>query len=209
MHGKALIRFSRSGIEIPTAVNALTVSENVAIHYPRNGLSDILKFESRVFINEKRPPLRGRQGVPVDTGTGMKKIYTPTAGVSTPDRLKIIPNRFRRRPVQTEHEHRIVLQHKIRNGLIVEEAEPSQLVSMAIRRVRIRFKEPMDLQALESLAGVTVLAQSNGVNVTVQVEGEMDALVKTLATFPISDFETQHPSLEEIFLAYYKGEEEV
>jgi len=96
----------------------------------------------------------------------------------------------------------------IRDGLIVEEAEPSQLVSMAIRRVRIRFKEPVDLQALEKLAGVTVLAQSNGVNITIQVEGEMDVLVKTLATFPISDFETQHPSLEEIFLAYYKGEEE-
>jgi ABC-2 type transport system ATP-binding protein len=40
--------------------------------------------------------------------------------------------------------------------------------------------------------------------VTVQIEGEMDGLIKALASFPVLDFETQRPSLEEIFLAYYK-----
>ena len=97
----------------------------------------------------------------------------------------------------------------IREGVIVEEAKPSQLVSMAIRRVRIRFKRPVDVKPLTSVEGVTLLSQSNGITVTLQVEGEMDGLIRALATFPVSDLETEHRSLEEIFLTYYKaaGEE--
>jgi ABC-2 type transport system ATP-binding protein len=33
----------------------------------------------------------------------------------------------------------------------------------------------------------------------------MDALIKALAEYPVSDFETERPSLEEIFLTYYKN----
>jgi ABC-2 type transport system ATP-binding protein len=98
----------------------------------------------------------------------------------------------------------------IRQGVIVEEAEPSQLISMALRRVRIRFREAVDPAPLASVEGVSLLSQSNGKEVTVQVEGEMDGLVKALAAFPVRDFETEHPSLEEIFLAYYEtGHKEV
>ena len=32
----------------------------------------------------------------------------------------------------------------------------------------------------------------------------MDALIKTLSNYSVSDFKTEHPSLEEIFLAYYE-----
>ena len=39
-----------------------------------------------------------------------------------------------------------------------------------------------------------------------QVSGEMDGLIKALAAFPVSDFETERPSLEEVFLAYYEGD---
>jgi hypothetical protein len=38
-----------------------------------------------------------------------------------------------------------------------------------------------------------------------QVAGEMDALIKAMATYPVSDFETHRPSLEEIFLTYYEA----
>jgi len=36
----------------------------------------------------------------------------------------------------------------------------------------------------------------------------MDALIKALAHYPISDFETERTSLEEIFLAYYESKED-
>jgi ABC-2 type transport system ATP-binding protein len=93
----------------------------------------------------------------------------------------------------------------IREGLIAEEAEPGKLVSMAMRRVRLRFKEPVDPGALTSVGGVSLLSQRNGLDLSLQVEGEMDGLIKALAAYPVIDFQTEHSSLEEVFLAYYEG----
>lgn len=93
----------------------------------------------------------------------------------------------------------------IRDGLIVEEAEPHQLVSMALRRIRIRFQEAVNPVLLADVPGVSLLAQ-NDLHATVQVEGELDGLIKALAVYPVSDLETERPSLEEVFLAYYEGE---
>ena len=95
----------------------------------------------------------------------------------------------------------------IREGVIVEEAEPGNLVSMAMRRIRVRFKEPINTMALSQIDGVILLSQSNGIIVTLQVEGELDRLVKALAAFPVSDFDIERPSLEEIFLAYYESDD--
>ncbi|MCH7589369.1 MAG: ABC transporter ATP-binding protein [Chloroflexi bacterium] len=91
----------------------------------------------------------------------------------------------------------------IRDGVIVEEAQPSKLVSMAMRKFHVRFKESVDLDPLSKLEGVTLLSRSNGTAVTLNVEGDMDKLIKALALFPVSDISIEHTSLEEIFLAYY------
>ncbi len=96
----------------------------------------------------------------------------------------------------------------IRQGVIVEEAEPQQLVQLALRRMQVRFKEAVDPTPLAAVPGITMLSQSNGMMAHLQVEGEMDGLIKALAAFPVSDFETERPSLEEIFLAYYEAEKE-
>jgi ABC-2 type transport system ATP-binding protein len=93
----------------------------------------------------------------------------------------------------------------IREGVIVEVAETASLINRALHRARIRFKQPVDIGLLANVPGVVVLSQDDGMSVLLQVEGEMDDLIKTLAAFPVSDFETEHPSLEEIFLAYYKA----
>jgi ABC-2 type transport system ATP-binding protein len=93
----------------------------------------------------------------------------------------------------------------VRHGVVVEVAETAALVNRAIRRVRVRFRGPADVGPLAGVPGVKVLAR-DGASVLLQVGGEMDALVKALAAFPVSDFETERPSLEEIFLAYYEGE---
>jgi ABC-2 type transport system ATP-binding protein len=94
----------------------------------------------------------------------------------------------------------------IRQGVIVEEAEPHQLVSMVSRRIRIRFREVVDPQPLTQVPGVSLIS-CDDTQVTVQVEGELDGLVKALAAYPVSDLETERPSLEELFLAYYEGDE--
>ena len=55
------------------------------------------------------------------------------------------------------------------------------------------------------MRGVLLLSHTNGLSATLQVEGEIDGLIKALAGFPVSDLETDHPSLEEVFLAYYEA----
>lgn len=92
----------------------------------------------------------------------------------------------------------------IRQGLVVEVAETGVLLNRSIRRVRIRFRQPVDPASILQLPGVLFLSNSDDLDLTVQVEGEMDPLIKVLAAFPVVDFETERPSLEEIFLEYYE-----
>jgi len=92
----------------------------------------------------------------------------------------------------------------IRQGVMTEVAETSVLVNRSMRRVRLRFKEPVDTTPLEALAGIQVLLRDSDQDLLLQVEGEMDGLIKALAALPILTMETERPSLEEIFLAYYE-----
>src|SRR5690606_32018274 len=91
----------------------------------------------------------------------------------------------------------------IRDGLIVRTVDPRELIAMSMRRVRIHLREPLPEGALVSVPGATLI-ERNGSSLTVQIEGEMDPLIKALAAFPIVDLETERPSLEEIFLTLYE-----
>jgi ABC-2 type transport system ATP-binding protein len=91
----------------------------------------------------------------------------------------------------------------IRHGRVVEVAETAALINRAVRRARVRFQQPVDPAVLARLPGVSVLGQDDGRGVLLQVTGEMDALIKALAAYPVSALETERPTLEEIFLAYY------
>lgn len=92
----------------------------------------------------------------------------------------------------------------LRLGKVVEVAETSDLINRSVRRARIHFKQPVDESLLYQVPGVRMLSQDDGMSVSLQVEGEMDGLIKALAAFPVVDFETEKPSLEEIFLNYYR-----
>jgi ABC-2 type transport system ATP-binding protein len=97
----------------------------------------------------------------------------------------------------------------IRKGIIAEEISPSQLASMTMRKVRVRFRKTVDTRPLAKLEGISLLSKGNGLDITLKVEGDMDKLIKTLAKYPVSNIETIHHSLEEVFLDYYKNEERV
>ncbi|MGH2593811.1 MAG: ATP-binding cassette domain-containing protein [Anaerolineae bacterium] len=94
----------------------------------------------------------------------------------------------------------------IRRGVVVEVAETESLINRALRRVSVRFEQPVDSQALAALPGVKLLRRDDGTSALLQVEGKMDGLIKALAAYPVRDFETERPSLEEIFLAYYEAD---
>jgi len=92
----------------------------------------------------------------------------------------------------------------IRKGELVEVAEPSTLTQRSLLRAHIRFQRSIDPDRLNNVEGVKLLSRDDGMNITLEVEGEMDALIKALGAYPVSRIETELPSLDEIFLVYYK-----
>ena len=96
----------------------------------------------------------------------------------------------------------------IREGKIVEVAVTADLLNRSMRQVRIRFQQPTEAEELYKLPGIELIAKDDSMGILLQVEGQMDVLIKTLAKYPVNDFETERASLEEIFLAYYKGGED-
>jgi ABC-2 type transport system ATP-binding protein len=94
----------------------------------------------------------------------------------------------------------------IRAGEIAETTDTSSLTHTSMIRISIRFKRPTDFTNLLSLPGVELLSQVDGTNLTLQVSGDMEALVNALAGLPVLDLETEHPTLEEVFLTYYKDQ---
>jgi ABC-2 type transport system ATP-binding protein len=94
----------------------------------------------------------------------------------------------------------------IRNGRIVEVADPKALGKRSLHRVHVRFATPVDVEKLSKVPGVSLLSNNNDTDVFLQIEGEMDRLIKALAPYHVRDFDTDHPSLEEAFLDFYKGE---
>jgi len=93
----------------------------------------------------------------------------------------------------------------IRQGEIVEVAGTESLIDRALRHVTVEFKTAVNGGTLAGLPGVTVLSGDGSPQVTLQVEGDMEALIQALGRLPVRDLETSRPSLEEVFLRYYKS----
>ncbi len=96
----------------------------------------------------------------------------------------------------------------IRDGVIVEEAEPEKLGHMEIRRFRVRFGDSVDENAFEVLPDVSDVKRVRRDVYIFQVEGEIDGFIKSLANFTVTDLDIERQSLEEIFLMYYAGKED-
>jgi beta-exotoxin I transport system ATP-binding protein len=91
----------------------------------------------------------------------------------------------------------------IRSGEIAEVAKTSSLTGQSLRRLTVRLKRPVSHLSIDHLPGVEVIESIDNTSFTLQVTGDMEQLVKTLGDYPVLDLETDHPSLEETFLAYY------
>lgn len=95
----------------------------------------------------------------------------------------------------------------IREGTLVEVANTAALIDRAVHRVKVRFQSPVDTDVLERVPGLAVLSQDDLDGMTLQVEGDMDGLVKALGAYPVARIETTRASLEDVFLAYYQNDE--
>ncbi len=92
----------------------------------------------------------------------------------------------------------------IRSGEIVEVADTNSLTQRALNRLTVRFKKAVEVTDLGRLPGVQIISQVGQTCVTLQVAGDMEMLVQALGCLPVLYLETEHPSLEEVFLTYYK-----
>ena len=90
----------------------------------------------------------------------------------------------------------------IRQGRIAATESIENLKTRSLRNLEIHFGEDINGRAFEAIAGLEIIALDKR-SLKGRMKGEMDTLLKMTARFKISDFRSQEPDLEEIFLAYY------
>jgi len=93
----------------------------------------------------------------------------------------------------------------IRKGSLVEIAQTDDLIQRALTRATISFGEVVPESDFDNLENVKILrVNDNRHAYTLEITGEMDSLIKTLANYSVVDLEINRPSLEEVFLNYYQ-----
>jgi ABC-2 type transport system ATP-binding protein len=90
----------------------------------------------------------------------------------------------------------------IRDGRLVKVDRTDALRDLAHHQVELRFAGPVPRADFESLPGVTDLVVEDH-TLRMRVAGEITPLVQAAARFPLVDFVSREPSLEETFLAQY------
>lgn len=96
----------------------------------------------------------------------------------------------------------------IREGRVIAVETVEALKARALRRLEIRFAAPVLQEAFAGVSGVRDLTiEGNMLRCT--VAGPLDALIKAAARFEVLDIISHEPTLEEVFLAYYGGGEDL
>jgi ABC-2 type transport system ATP-binding protein len=96
----------------------------------------------------------------------------------------------------------------IRKGKLVEIAQTEDLINRSLTRVTVQFSEPVPQKHFDDLPSVEILrVNDEDRSYMLEVQGEMDGLVKALAQCPVRELDISRPSLEEVFLDYYKDKD--
>jgi ABC-2 type transport system ATP-binding protein len=94
----------------------------------------------------------------------------------------------------------------VRDGVMVAVETVESLRHKAVRRVEVRFDEPVGAEAFAGLSDVVDLAVEDGV-LRCRLTGRPDAFVKALARFGVASLTVEEPDLEEHFFEYYLDRE--
>ena len=95
----------------------------------------------------------------------------------------------------------------VREGRLIAVERMADLLGRARRKVSVRLSGHSSLDDLRALPGVTELTVDEE-HASFEVAGDFDRVLKALATHHVTDIEAAHPSLEEVFLGYYREEGE-
>jgi beta-exotoxin I transport system ATP-binding protein len=95
----------------------------------------------------------------------------------------------------------------VREGRLIAVERMVDLLGKARRKVSVRLSGSSSLDDLRALPGVSELAVADE-HASFEVAGDFDRVLKALAAHHVTDIEAVHPSLEEVFLGYYREEGE-
>jgi ABC-2 type transport system ATP-binding protein len=96
----------------------------------------------------------------------------------------------------------------IREGQLARVGGVAELKDIKRHEVIITFAESVPAEAFKTLDGVeNVEAQADGRTLRLAVSGGQDAVVKKAAQYSVVTLTSHEPSLEDIFLRYYQGDD--
>ena len=95
----------------------------------------------------------------------------------------------------------------IRDGSLVAVEDVATFKARSMRRLELRFGEPLSESAFQGVDGVRNVSV-DGSTLKCEVVGSLDRFIKTAARYEVVDMTVHEPSLEEVFLAFYGGEED-
>ncbi len=96
----------------------------------------------------------------------------------------------------------------IRKGKLVTVEEIEDLKKDTLRSLEIQFAERPPEERFQNLPGVQEVNFEDS-RLRCKVVGKLDDLIKEAARYEVENFISHEPNLEEIFLKYYEGEEEL
>jgi ABC-2 type transport system ATP-binding protein len=91
----------------------------------------------------------------------------------------------------------------IREGRLVTIERVAALAGRTSRKVTVTFDAAIDPAELLRCPGVSE-PEVDGARVTFMLAGELDPVIKALATHTVVDLDVRRPTLEEVFLTYYR-----
>jgi ABC-2 type transport system ATP-binding protein len=94
----------------------------------------------------------------------------------------------------------------VREGRLVAVEAVESLRQRAVRRVEVRFDEPVAAEAFAGLPEVLEL-EIEGTFLRCRLTGRPDAFVKAIAHVGVASLTVEEPDLEEHFFEYYQGRE--
>jgi len=93
----------------------------------------------------------------------------------------------------------------IRNGRLVAVEKIQDLMKHMGRTIHVEFKDQVNSSRMESPHWEIV--SMDGTTLTAKLTGDIDKIIKLLSRFDIKDMSLPNPSLQDVFLDYYRVEE--
>ena len=95
----------------------------------------------------------------------------------------------------------------IREGRLVRIGDVAEVKAIKRYEIQITFANAIPAETFKTVEGVSEVEPLNhGYGVRLTMQGPADAVIKAAAHYPVVSLTTYEPSLEDIFLRYYEGE---